>query len=217
MCNVGRRLVMPNVLLALALLVGATLSSAWIEWLILYFTASHSWPHGVPIPLLPDWTLTLPGSLTNRWWDVPLVALLGSYAVLGSHWLVRAHRHLVAASSVSGGLLLIGITATMTITGQWNLLDALLRFVLPLAALLGIGAGFEYGTACWHDVKIALITAGVPAACLPGLWSFGLLPGLLVAGPLLLVFAAGLIIGVSFGAVVSSPFRAFDHWLHPVH
>lgn len=217
MRNIGRRLVMPNVLFALALLVGATISSAWIEWLILYFTASHSWPHGAPIPLLPDWTLTLPAFLTNRWWDVPLIAALGCYAVIGSNWIIRNYRHAAVAGSVSGGLLLIGIAATMTVTGQSSLLDATLHYVLPLAAILGAGAGFEYGISCRHDVSVSLIVAGVPAACLPGLWSYGLLPGLIIAGPLLFAFAISLAVGVSAGTIFGSPFRAFDHWLHPVH
>ncbi|OGY51884.1 MAG: hypothetical protein A2951_01310 [Candidatus Buchananbacteria bacterium RIFCSPLOWO2_01_FULL_56_15] len=198
----------------LAGLVAAVTLSAATNGLLLTRLLCGAWPHGAPIPISFDLTLTLPALLTSRWWDVSLAPLLAIYLVWITSWMMRASHQFPVVGFISLGLPLIGCLAAVVVNEQCSLLKVTLCLV-PLTFLIGAGAGGEHGSGCLHDAFVALLVSGVPASCLPGAVSFGLLPGLLVAVPLFLTFFVSLTVGVYVGATLTAPFRSLHHWLHP--
>lgn len=212
----NRRMVIDQQLVVvLAGLVAAISMFTVTYWLLLARLLTGAWPHGAPIPISSDWTLTLPATLTSRWWDVLLWPALAVYLVWATYWMLYTSHQLLVAGLISLGLSLIGAITALAIDEQCSLLTLTTRCLLPLTFILGAGAGFEHGRCCLHDATIALLVGGVPACCLPGAVSFGLLPGLLVAVPLLTAFGVSLTVGIIVGATLGAPFRSFDHWLHP--
>ena len=199
----------------LAGLVAAVTLSAALNGLLCTRLLYGTWPHGAPIPLSSDLMLTLPALLTSRWWDILLAPLLAIYLVWITYWMLHASRQLLVVGLISLGLPLIGAIMALGVNEQSSLLKLALCYTVPLTAIFGGGAGFEHGSHCFHDAFVALLVGGVPATCLPGAVSFGLLPGLLIAVPLFMVFSISLTFGIIIGATLSAPFRSFDHWLHP--